>query len=88
MGEIFIRRVAAYDVSARMRYTGVGLHEAADAVIAAVGSHQIGAGLVSVDAAGKVYAPFNTLGMARSWIETDGKVYVATHHDVHAMGMA
>ncbi len=88
MGEIFIRRVAAYDVSARMRYTDVGLHEAADAVIAAVGSHQIGAGLVSVDAAGKVYAPFNTLGMARGWIETDGKVYVATHHDVHAMGMA
>jgi len=88
MGEIFIRRVAAYDVSARMRYAGKDLVEAADAVIAAVGSHQIGAGLVSVDAAGKVYAPFNTLGMARGWIETDGKVYVATHHEVHAMGAA
>jgi beta-aspartyl-peptidase (threonine type) len=88
MGEIFIRRVAAYDVSARMRYTGVGLREAADAVIAAVGSHKIGAGLVSVDAAGKVYAPFNTLGMARGWIETDGRVFVATHQDVHEMGTA
>jgi beta-aspartyl-peptidase (threonine type) len=88
MGEIFIRRVAAYDVSARMRYAGRGLREAADAVIAAVGSHKIGAGLVSVDAAGKVYAPFNTLGMARGWIETDGKVYVATHQEVHAMGAA
>ncbi len=88
MGEIFIRRVAAYDVSARMRYAGNGLVEAADAVIAAVGSHQIGAGLVSVDAVGKVYAPFNTLGMARGWIETDGRVYVATHQDVHEMGAA
>ena len=88
MGEIFIRRVAAYDVSARMRYAGKGLREAADAVIAAVGSHKIGAGLVSVDAGGKVYAPFNTLGMARGWIEADGKVYVATHQDVHEMGAA
>ena len=88
MGEIFIRRVAAYDVSARMRYAGKGLREAADAVIAAVGSYKIGAGLVSVDAAGKVYAPFNTLGMARGWIEADGKVYVATHQDVHEMGAA
>ena len=88
MGEIFIRRVAAYDVSARMRYTGVGLHEAADAVIEAVGSHKIGAGLVSVDTAGRVYAPFNTLGMARGWIETDGRVRVATHHEIHEMGAA
>lgn len=88
MGEIFIRRVAAYDVSARMRYAGKGLREAADAVIAAVGSHKIGAGLVSVDAAGKVYAPFNTLGMARGWIETDGRVFVATHQEVHEMGAA
>ncbi|MBL8690749.1 MAG: isoaspartyl peptidase/L-asparaginase [Rhodospirillaceae bacterium] len=88
MGEIFIRRVAAYDVSARMRYAGKGLREAADAVISAVGSHKIGAGLVSVDAGGMVYAPFNTLGMARGWIETDGKVYVATHQEVHQMGAA
>ena len=88
MGEVFIRRVAAYDVSARMRYAGAGLREAADAVIAAVGSHRIGAGLVSVDAAGKVHAPFNTLGMARGWIETDGRVFVATHREVHAMGAA
>lgn len=88
MGEIFIRRVAAYDVSARMRYAGKGLREAADAVISAVGSHKIGAGLVSVDAAGQVYAPFNTLGMARGWIEANGKVFVATHQDVHEMGAA
>ncbi len=86
MGEVFIKRVAAYDVSARMRYAGTGLREAADAVISAVGSHKIGAGLVSVDAAGSVYAPFNTLGMARGWIEANGKVFVATHQEVHEMG--
>jgi L-asparaginase / beta-aspartyl-peptidase len=88
MGEVFIRRVAAYDVSARMRYAGKSLKEATDAVIAAVGSHQIGAGLVSVDAAGVVYAPFNTLGMARGWIEKDSRVFVATHQEVHDMGRA
>ena len=88
MGEVFIRRVAAYDVAARMRYAGSSLLEAADAVIAAVGSHKIGAGLVAADGRGRIYAPFNTLGMARGWIEADGRVHVATHQDIHEMGAA
>jgi len=29
-----------------------------------------------------VHAPFNTLGMARGWIESDGVVHVATHKDI------
>lgn len=82
-GEIFIRRVAAYDVAARMHYAGQSLDEATAAVVAGLGSHKIGAGLVAVDASGKVLAPFNTLGMARGWIGTDGIVHVATHKDVY-----
>jgi len=82
-GEIFIRRVAAYDVAARMRYAGQSLDQATDALVFDVlASHKIGAGMVAVDAAGHVHAPFNTLGMARGWIEADGVVNVATHHDV------
>lgn len=87
-GEVFIRRVAAHDVAARMRYAGEGLQAATQAVIAALGTHQIGAGLVAIDAAGRVVAPFNTLGMARGWIEPDGLVHLATHKDVQAMGAA
>ena len=43
----------------------------------------IGAGLVAVDAAGRVHAPFNTLGMSRGWIRGRG-IAVATHKDVHS----
>jgi beta-aspartyl-peptidase (threonine type) len=88
-GEVFIRRVAAYDVAARMRYAGQTLEQAVNALVFDVLSqHKIGAGLVAVDAAGRVYAPFNTLGMARGWIGPDGALCVATHKDVVEAGAA
>jgi beta-aspartyl-peptidase (threonine type) len=88
-GEIFMRRVVAYDVAARMSYAGQTLEQATDALVFDVlPTHKIGAGLVAVDAAGRVRAPFNTLGMARGWIGADGAVNVATHKDVFAMGAA
>lgn len=87
-GEIFIRRAAAYDAFARMHYAGQDLARATDELIAALGSHGIGAGLVAVDAAGRVLAPFNTIGMYRGWIMADGEVVVGTHKDEHRMGKA
>ncbi|HEX2888787.1 isoaspartyl peptidase/L-asparaginase family protein [Vineibacter terrae] len=88
-GEVFMRRVAAYDVAARMSYAGQTLRRATDALVLDVlSSHRIGAGLVAVDAAGNVVAPFNTLGMARGWIAADGVLKVATHKDVIDMGVA
>lgn len=87
-GEIFIRRVAAYDVAARMAYAGQSLEQATAAVVAALGSHKIGAGLIAVDATGRVLAPFNTLGMARGWIGTDGIIHLATHNDVYRLAAA
>ncbi|MGQ0675725.1 MAG: isoaspartyl peptidase/L-asparaginase family protein [Rhodospirillales bacterium] len=88
-GEVFIRRVVAYDVAARMDYAGQTLEQATDALVFHVlASHKIGAGLVAVDARGRVLAPFNTLGMARGWIMFDGIVHVATHKDVVQIGPA
>jgi beta-aspartyl-peptidase (threonine type) len=87
-GEVFIRRVAAYDVAARMIYAGRTLEEATGDVIETLGKHMIGAGMVALDAKGSIIAPFNTLGMARGWIGTDGVVHVATHREVHALGAA
>ncbi|MBL8669714.1 MAG: isoaspartyl peptidase/L-asparaginase [Alphaproteobacteria bacterium] len=88
-GELFIRRVVAYDVAARMHYAGQTLEQATDAQIFDVlTGHQIGAGLVAVDAAGHVRAPFNTLGMCRGWIEADGAIHIATHKDVERRGVA
>ena len=88
-GEIFIRRVAAYDLAARIRYAGQGLAEAAHTLVFdTLSSHQIGAGLVALGDTGDPVAPFNTLGMYRGWIGVDGQLVVATHKDLHPMGPA
>ncbi|HVF65578.1 MAG TPA: isoaspartyl peptidase/L-asparaginase [Casimicrobiaceae bacterium] len=86
-GEIFMRRVAAYDLAARMMYGGQALAEAANALVFdTVASHGIGAGLVALGANGDPVTPFNTLGMYRGWISTEGELTVATHHELHALG--
>ena len=88
-GEIFIRRVAAYDLAARMCYGGQRLEDAAKALVyETLASHDIGAGLVALGATGNPVAPFNTLGMYRGWISTDGALTVATHRDLYPMGQA
>ena len=86
-GEIFIRRVAAYDLAARMQYAGQTLQYAANALVFdTLASHKIGAGMVTLGATGNPFAPYNTLGMYRGWITTDGDMTVATHAQLHAMG--
>jgi beta-aspartyl-peptidase (threonine type) len=86
-GEIFIRRVAAYDLAARMDYGGQTLEDAANALVFdTLASHKIGAGMVTLGATGNPFAPYNTLGMYRGWITVDGEMTVATHAELHAMG--
>jgi len=86
-GEIFMRRVAAYDLAARIRYSGQPLDEAARTLVFdTLSSHAIGAGLVALGAKGNPVAPFNTLGMYRGWITTEGELTVATHQELHQMG--
>lgn len=88
-GEIFIRCVAAYDLAARIRYAHQDLAAAADALVfETLSHHQIGAGLVALGASGNPVAPYNTLGMYRGWIGTDGRVRVGTHQDLLDMGPA
>ena len=88
-GEIFIRRVAAYDLAARITYGGQELEDAARALVfETLASHGIGAGMVALGAHGNPVAPFNTLGMYRGWITTAGELTVATHQDLHHLGGA
>ena len=88
-GEVFIRCAAAYDLVARMRYANQTLAVAADALVFdTLTAHGIGAGLIALGASGNPVAPFNTLGMYRGWITTDGELTVATHRDLYAMGPA
>ena len=88
-GEIFIRRVAAYDLAARMHYGGQTLQDAANTLVfETLASYKIGAGMVTLGATGNPFAPYNTLGMYRGWITTEGDMTVATHAELHAMGQA
>ncbi len=86
-GEVFIKRAAAYDVAARMMYAGQSLEQATKTLVFdTLASHKIGAGMVACDAAGNVFAPYNTLGMYRGWVTADGECTVATHKQEFLLG--
>ena len=87
-GEYFIRYCVGHEIASLIAYRGLGLKEATDAVLAELTAHDIGAGLVALDAEGTIVAPFNTQGMYRGWVTPDGIVHVATHETVETMGQA
>lgn len=79
-GEMFIRMVAAHDISARMEYTGASLEAAAHAVVHEKLPQIDGrGGLVAVDAQGNVAMPFNTEGMYRGFIRVGQAPVVAIY---------
>ncbi|WP_455282166.1 isoaspartyl peptidase/L-asparaginase family protein [Cupriavidus necator] len=79
-GEMFIRTVAAYDVSAQMRYAGLSLEESARRVVMeklrAINGR---GGLIAVDRAGNVTLPFNTEGMYRGFARVGEAVNVSIY---------
>lgn len=72
-GELFIRSVAAYDVSALMEYKGMSLQEAMDEVVhkklVAIKGE---GGMIGVDSSGNISMSFNTAGMYRAMANQDG----------------
>lgn len=82
-GEYFMRNVVAYDICARMRYTGVSLAESARQVIfdvLEVQQEETG-GAIALDGEGNIVWSFNSPGMYRGWIDQDGNVEVAIFQD-------
>jgi beta-aspartyl-peptidase (threonine type) len=79
-GELFIRAVAAHDVSCLMEYKGLSLQEAMDVVV-----HEklidIGGegGMIGVDGEGNVALVFNSQGMYRGYKSSDGSELVAIY---------
>jgi beta-aspartyl-peptidase (threonine type) len=72
-GEYYIRAGAAHDICARVAYGGASLAEAAEEVINKVIPALGGdGGAIALDADGTIVMPFNTTGMYRGWINTDG----------------
>ena len=81
-GEFFIRHVVAYDICARMRYQGLTLTEAADQVVNEVLVEAGGAGgVIAMDSQGEIAMPFNTEGMYRGSIDTNGQMTIAIYGD-------
>lgn len=72
-GELFLRSVVAYDISCLMEYKNLTLKEACDRVVydklVKIGGE---GGLVALDHLGNIEMPFNSEGMYRAKINTEG----------------
>ncbi|MFV8225427.1 isoaspartyl peptidase/L-asparaginase family protein [Christiangramia aquimixticola] len=79
-GEYFIRGVVAYDISAMMEYKGLSLKEATREVIQkklpALGGN---GGIVAIDHQGNVSMEFNTAGMYRSTMNSNGELEIGIY---------
>ena len=81
-GEFFIRHVVAYDICARIRYAGQSLVESAGTVVGKVLADAGGdGGVIAIDARGMIAMPFNTPGMYRASIASDGSLTVSIYGD-------
>ncbi len=84
-GEYFIRNVVAYDISALMKYKDMHLNDAANYVINEKLKNIGGdGGIIAVDKDGEYTTTFNTPGMYRGVITSDGivdvKIYSETEY--------
>lgn len=81
-GEIFIRAVAAYDVSCLMEYKNMSLQEACEEVVfkKLLAMHGDG-GLIGMDAKGNAALIFNSAGMYRGLKDSDGTNMIAIYAD-------
>jgi len=75
-GEFFMKTLAAYDVSALMKYKNLDLETAAAEVIENLRNIGGEGGLIAVDALGNVALPFNSDGMYRGFIKGDGEITI------------
>ncbi len=79
-GEIFIKVVAAYDVSSLMEYKNYSLQQACEEVVLKklVAMNGEG-GLIGMDAKGNTALVFNSAGMYRGYMNSDGEKSVAIY---------
>lgn len=80
-GELFIKAVAAYDVSCLMEYKGYTLQQAMETVtldkLVKINGE---GGMIGVDAKGNLALVFNSEGMYRGWQKSNGEKVTAIYH--------
>ncbi|SEM37673.1 beta-aspartyl-peptidase (threonine type) [bacterium A37T11] len=75
-GEFFIRHVVAHDVAALIEYKRLDITHATREVLDKVGKSGGDGGLIALDKDGDIAMPFNTEGMYRGSVTSDGKIQV------------
>lgn len=81
-GEFFIRTAVAHDIYARMAYANKSLKQAADEVIMGVLKPMGGeGGIIAIDKHGQIETSFNSEGMYRGWVDSQGKVTVKIYRE-------
>lgn len=78
-GEFFIRWAVAHEIDARIRLAGQTLATAAHGIIDEIAPLGGSGGLIAVGADGSIALPFNSEGMYRAWMGTDGVVHSAIY---------
>ena len=80
-GEFFIRYVVAYNICNRVEL-GASLAEAADTVVNDILVKAKGeGGVIAMDRTGNITTPFNSEGMYRASIDTDGQISISIYRE-------
>lgn len=80
-GEFFIRYVVAYNICNRVEL-GMTLENAADTVVNDILVKAKGeGGVIAMDAAGNIATPFNSEGMYRASIDTNGEMTISIYRE-------
>lgn len=80
-GEFFIRSVVAHDIAALVEYRGLTVNEASKRVMKKVKDLGGDGGVVVLDTKGNVAMEFNTPGMYRAHMDSDGNLEVKIYRD-------
>jgi beta-aspartyl-peptidase (threonine type) len=73
VGEYIMRAMLAYDIAALMEYKNLSLEEASRIAVMQKFTELGGdGGVVAIDASGNISMPFNSPGMYRGWMRSDG----------------
>ncbi len=81
-GEFFMRGLVAYDIAARMKYLKLPVADAVEQTIqSALGAKKGRGGVIALDAKGDFKFGFNTEGMYRGYVRSDGKPVVHVYKD-------
>ncbi len=75
-GEFYIRCVVAHDISALMEYKGLSVEQATQTVLDKVSKLGGDGGIIALDKNGHAAMPFNTAGMYRGTVSSEGKIEI------------